>query len=228
MQWQWIRAAEHADAGVPDKYQQGAAYIGVDIARRNDLWVAVVLECIGDVLWVRELCAKRGITFAEQASIINGMVAGYHPIRIAVDQTGMGESPVEQMQEAHGRNRVEGVLLSAPRRLDVATSLREAMEDSRLRLPVDEQLRRDLHSIKAEVTATGAPRLVAERSGTDGHADRFWALALAVAASTTGIQTYAYEPVRTLQYKDPDDDTPQVPDRWHKFCGRAQFGQGSY
>ena len=184
LQWQWIRAAEHADAGVPDKYQQGAAYIGVDIARRNDLWVAVVLERIGDVLWVRELCAKRGITFAEQASIINGMVAGYHPIRIAVDQTGMGESPVEQLQAAHGQSRVEGVLLSAPRRLDVATALREVMEDGRIRLPDDEALRQDLHSIKAEVSITGAPRLVAERSGTDGHADRFWALALACAAAS--------------------------------------------
>ncbi len=69
--------------------------------------------------------------------------------------------------------------MTGPRRLDAATALREAMEDKRLRIPADEALRRDLHSVRAEAGPTGAPRLVAERAGTDGHADRFWALALA-------------------------------------------------
>ena len=184
LNWQWLRHAEHNDAGLPEQYNGGHIYIGVDIARRNDLWVATVLERVGDVLWLRELRAERGITFAEQASIVADLVRRYNPIRIAVDQTGMGEAVVEQMQDAHGKSRVEGVLLTSPKRLAVATAIREALEDGRLRLPANEALRADLHSIKAETGPTGAPRLVAERSGTDGHADRFWALALACAAAS--------------------------------------------
>ncbi len=183
--WELIRAAEDADAGDPEGYAGGHMYIGVDVARRRDLWVAAVLEQAGDVLWVRELRAARNIPFSEQRQIISALAKRYRPLRICVDQTGMGEAVVEQLQDDHGPLRVEGVLMTGPRRLDVATALREALEDRRLRIPADDDLRSDLHSIRAEAGPTGAARLMAERSGTDGHADRFWALALAVAASVS-------------------------------------------
>ncbi len=204
--WQWLRAAEHQQAGVPEHFAGGLTYIGIDVARRQDLWVALVLERVGDVLWVRELIARQGIPFAEQHSIVARLVEDYRPSRIAVDQTGMGEAVVEQLQEAHGKYRVEGIILSAPRRLDVATALREVLEDGRLRIPVDEALRHDLHSIKAETSITGTPRLVAERSGTDGHADRFWALALATAAAQVPAEHFAYEAVSPYYDADDEDD----------------------
>ena len=181
--WELIRAAEDAGAGAPDDYAGGPVHIGIDIGRRHDLWVAAVIETVGDVLWLRELVVRHNITFAEQAAIVAALDHRYRPLRIAVDQTGMGEAVVERWQGAHGRLRVEGVLMTAPRKLDVATALREAMEDRRLRIPADDALRRDLHSIRAEAGPTGAARLVAERGATDGHADRFWALALPCAAA---------------------------------------------
>ena len=53
---------------------------------------------------------------------------------------------------------------------------------------VVEQLREDHGRMTVEGVLLTAPRLVAERAGTDGHADRFWAMALAVlgANSTAG------------------------------------------
>ena len=183
LRWQWLHRAVHQQAGLPAHYAGGITYIGVDVARRNDLWVAVVLERVGDVLWLRQLCAERGITFRQQGDIIRRLTDTYRPIRIAVDQTGMGEAVVEQLQDAHGRVRVDGVLLSAPRRLAVATALRERFEDGTIRISGDRLLADDLHAIKAEQGVTGSPRLVAARTGIDGHADRFWALALACAAA---------------------------------------------
>ena len=184
--WELIRAAEEAAAGDPDAYAGGPVHIGVDIARRRDLWVAAVIETVGDVLWCRELVVRQGITFSEQRQIVAALDHRYRPLRIAVDQTGMGEAVVEQLQDDLGSLRVEGVLMTGPRRLDAATSLREAMEDRRLRIPADDALRRDLHSIRTGAGSTGAPRLIAERGTTDGHADRFWALALACAAAADG------------------------------------------
>ena len=184
--WELIRAAQETAAGDPDAYAGGPVHIGVDIARRRDLWVAAAIETVGDVLWCRELVVRQGITFSEQRQIVAALDARYRPLRIAVDQTGMGESVVEQLQDDLGSLRVEGVLMTGPRRLDAATALREAMEDRRLRIPADDALRRDLHSVRAEAGPTGAPRLVAERGTTDGHADRFWALALACAAAADG------------------------------------------
>ena len=191
--WEMIRAIEHALAGDPDAFAGGVAYIGVDVARRRDLWVAAVIERVGDVLWLRELVVRQGISFSEQRGIVRDLAARYRPSRIAVDQTGMGEAVVEQLQEDHGVTRVEGVLMTGPRRLDVATALREAAEDKRLRIPADDDLRRDLHSIRTEAGPTGAPRLQADTVETDGHADRFWALALACAAAAGGVGAFAGE-----------------------------------
>ena len=184
--WESIRACEDPTAGDPAAFAGGAATVGVDVARRRDLWVAAVLEQVGDVLWLRELAVRQGIPFSQQRAVVGDLAARYRPVRIAVDQTGMGEAVVEQLQEDLGRVTVEGVLMTGPRRLDVATALREAVEDRRLRIPPDGELRRDLHAVRAETGPTGAPRLLAERSGTDGHADRFWALALACTAARDG------------------------------------------
>lgn len=179
LNWEWIRNTQHDLAGLPDLYMGRFTYIGVDVARRKHFWVAVVLEQVGDILWERELLAERNIKFSEQAAIIRRLVQRYRPLRIIVDQTGMGEAVVEQMQDEYGEARVEGVLLSAPRRLDVATVLRERFEDGTIRISKDQILADDLHSIKKDkaTAGTSGPRLVAETS--DGHADRFWALALA-------------------------------------------------
>ena len=188
--WELIRAAEHPEAGAPERRADGGCFIGVDVARRRDLWVAVAIEAVGDVRWVRELRAERDIPFSAQHQIVADLVERFRPARIAVDQTGMGEEFVERLQERHGRHRVEGVLLTGPRRLDLATALRECLEDRRLRIPPDEALRRDLHAVRAQAGPTGAPRLIANRAGTDGHADRFWALALAVGAAASGPSAF--------------------------------------
>ena len=184
--WELIRAIEDAAAGQPEGFAGGVTYIGVDVARRRDLWVAAVIERVGDVLWLRELVVRQGIPFSEQRAIVRALAERYRASRIAVDQTGMGEAVVEHLQEDHGTTRVEGVLMTGPRRLDVATALREAAEDRRLRIPPDEALRRDLHAVRTEAGPTGAPRLIADRGETDGHADRFWAIALACAAAASG------------------------------------------
>ena len=193
--WDAIRRCEHPDAGRPGDAPGGPTFIGVDVARRGDLWALAVLETVADVLWLRELVVERGIPFAQQRAIVRAAVDRHRPARVAVDQTGMGEAFVEQLQDAHG-SLVEGVLLTGPKRLDVATALRERVEDTRLRIPRDDALRADLHSIRREGGAgAAAPRLVAS-GGTDGHADRFWALALAAHAAAQGAAVYAYRPVR--------------------------------
>jgi len=173
------------DAGAPGVYQGGSVYVGMDFAARGDLTVIAVLELLGDVLWLRELLELRAVSFAEQLATLDRVLRDYRVVRAALDQTGLGEMPVQEAQRRHGSYRIEGVLFTAARKLDMATALKERMEDKRLRLPVGHApLRQDLHSVQRVAGATGAPRLVADRQ--DGsHADRFWALALAAAAAHT-------------------------------------------
>ena len=114
-----------------------------------------------------------------------------------MDQTGMGEKPVEDAVRRYGRHVVEGVVFSAPRRLDLATELRARFEDRRIRIPRgDQALRADLHGVRRVAGPTGTPRLVVEaEDGADSHSDRFWAAALAAGAASAGPARYGYRPV---------------------------------
>ena len=180
-----ITACEHEGAGLPAGYAGGPAYVGVDIGRRHDLFVIWVLEALGDVLWTRELIARKGATFAEQGALLDDVLARYRVLRVAMDQTGMGEMPVEEAQRRHGTSRVEGVLFTAANKLALATLGKQAFEDRRLRIPLgDTALRADLHKLQKVSGPTGSPRFVAD-SDAGGHADRTWALFLAVSAAST-------------------------------------------
>jgi phage FluMu gp28-like protein len=190
-----IAGVENEHAGIPLHYAGGPVFVGVDIAARNDLFVIWVLELVGDILWTREVIARRRISFAEQDDLLAEVMQNYRVVRVRMDQTGMGEKPVEDAKRRHGSTRVEGVLFSVASKLDMATSLKERFQDRRVRIPGgDPALRADLHAIKSQVGATGQRRLIAD-SDTDGHADRFWAAAMAVSAAQTGYQAYDYRPV---------------------------------
>lgn len=182
-----INSVEHDHAGIPENYTGGACFVGVDIAARNDLFVIWVLEQAGDVFWTREIIARRRISFAEQDALLDDVFARYRVLRCCMDQTGMGEKPVEDAQKRHGTSRVEGVLFTVPNRLALATVGKEAFEDRTIRIPEGSaELRNDLHKLKKEVSATGTPRFVAD-SDAAGHADRAWACFLALnAASSPG------------------------------------------
>ena len=60
LSWEQIHAVEHSQAGDPGRYAGGRTVIGNDIARQRHLWVASVLELVGDVAWTRQLGRAEG------------------------------------------------------------------------------------------------------------------------------------------------------------------------
>lgn len=210
-----INAVEDDQAGEPEGYLGGPCYLGMDFAARGDLSVIWCLERVGDVLWDRELVVMRRAPFSEQLAEFDRLMRRYRVERAALDQTGMGESPTQELQARWGATRVAGVLFTAAAKLDMATTLKQRMEDRRLRLRHgDAALRADLHSVERVAGATGIPRLVAEREA-GSHADRFWGLALAVSAAADSAWDAAWQPaptgagwnapVRAIDDDDPDD-----------------------
>jgi phage FluMu gp28-like protein len=198
-----IFACEDADAGDPGKYQGGLVYVGNDIAARRDLWVAWVLELVGDVLWTREVRVLRRASFAEQDAVLDEIMRRYRVSRLWMDQTGMGEKPVEDAKRRYGASRVEGLLFTNAAKLDIATAGKSRLEDRKLRIPAgDMHLRADLHKPKRVVGPTGIARFIAEDDG-EGHADRFWALMLACGAAQVAPVEYSYTPA--LQRRAMDE-----------------------
>lgn len=196
-----INGAEHPDAGYPELYQGGDTVIGNDIAIRNDLWVCWVKEVIGDVLWTREISILHRTKFAEHDAEMDRLFYKYNPYRIAMDQTGMGEKPVEDAKGRYGEHRVEGVLFTSGSKQLLATVGKESFEDRRERIPQGNQpLREDLHSLKRTATLNNNVRFDADRTG-GSHGDRVWSGFLATYAATSPIEMFSYESVNA-NYND--------------------------
>jgi len=182
-----INSVEHDHAGIADHYMGGPCYVGVDIATRSDNFVIWVDELVGDVLWTREVIVRKRISFAEMDALQDDVEQRYKVARYCMDQTGMGEKPVEDAKRRYGHTRVEGVLFTAANKQTLATLIKESFEDRKSRIPMgDEKLRGDLHRVRKITSPTGAPRFDAD-ADANGHADRFWAKALACLAAH-GVQ----------------------------------------
>lgn len=161
-------------------------YAGYDIGRRRDLSALWVWQIVGDVYWLRLLQELTGEDrkWSSQERLLDTLMARPDVTRLCGDQTGMGEQLIEQRIDKWGDHRVEGVLLTAPRKVALAGPFKGLFEDRRCRIPQHDALREDLHKTRKLVTAGGNVRLHAE-SDEDGHADRFWAGALATEAASS-------------------------------------------
>ncbi|MCR6497077.1 hypothetical protein LJB71_13165 [Thermomonas sp. S9] len=131
------------------------------------------------MLALREMQVMRGESFAAQLARLDAVMRQYRVARVAIDQTGMGEMPVQEAQRRHGQYRVSGVIFTQASKLDMAVALKDRMQARRLLMPdvhgnARDALIDDLRAVRMEPGAGGVPKLMAERDGR-GHADRFGA-----------------------------------------------------
>jgi phage FluMu gp28-like protein len=180
--WDLITSGEHKDAGKPELYQGGDCYVGMDIARRRHLTIIWVDEKIGDVLVTREVVRMKNATFAAQDAELDRVFEQYKVRRCCMDQTGIGEKPVEDAKKRHGEYRVEGVLFTGPVKQHLAQGLKQRYEDRKVRTPEDKDIRAAHHAVRKTTTIAGNPRFDADQTEL-GHADEFWAHGLAVHAA---------------------------------------------
>jgi phage FluMu gp28-like protein len=88
----------------------------------------------------------------------------------------------ESAVETNGAHRVQPITFTPGVKSDLAARLRVLVENARIRIPADDTIRRDWHSLRRAITPAGYFRFDATRNN-HGHADRFWAAALAVHAA---------------------------------------------
>lgn len=160
---------------------QGQLCAGVDIGRKKDLTVLWVVEKLGDVFYTRHVEVMERMRKSDQEKILWPWFEKCD--RVCIDSTGLGIGWVDDAQDKFGEQRVEGVNFSGPVKEALAYPLKGAMEDRTVRIPDDPKIRADLRKVQKTTTAAGNIRFVAE-STPDGHADRFWALALALHAGS--------------------------------------------
>ncbi len=172
---------------------RGPLFAGLDIGRKKDLTVLWVLEKLGDVLYTRAVIELRNMPKPDQEKVIWPILQWVD--RACFDNTGLGIGWTDDAQRAFGQYRIEGVTFTGQTKEAMAYPVRGAMEDKKLRIPYKPEIRADLRAVTKVTTAAGNIRFTAERS-ENGHADRFWALALAVHAASNGAHGDTYTPTR--------------------------------
>ncbi len=160
----------------------GRLFAGVDIGRKKDLTVLWVVELIGDVFYTRHVETMEKMRKSAQEKILWPWFEICD--RICIDATGLGIGWSDDAQDEFGEQRVEAVTFTPQVKEALAYPLRGAMDDRKVRIPDDAKIRADLRKVHKVVSSAGNIRFVAE-STPDGHADRFWALALALHAGST-------------------------------------------
>jgi phage FluMu gp28-like protein len=193
--YELISSCEDPEAGRPELYKGGPCFFGNDIGLRHDLWVLPVFEEVGDVLWCRELIRLKKKKFTEHDAEMERVFLRYRIARGRMDQTGMGEKPVEDAKRRYGESRVEGVIFTPGNRLLMANAGKQAFQDRKIRIPPDTALRDSLHKLQSVPGQNNQPRFMAT-SDAAGHADEAWAIFLAVTAADWPVAIYEYEAVK--------------------------------
>jgi phage FluMu gp28-like protein len=180
---------------------EGELYLGQDFARTQDLSVQAVLEKNGSSFRTLGVLVMRSMRTPEQNRQLDLVAATPKFRKASLDMTGNGLGLFEYAEEKHGSDKIEGVNFSSTEPVSdrirsegrrsptarvteiMATNLVGVFEDRAIEIPADPQLRDDLRKPEKIVSPGGRVSIAAARDAS-GHADFFWAYALAVRAAT--------------------------------------------
>lgn len=172
--------------------KDGVLYIGYDIAKKRDATSIFVLGKLQDgrkkVYGYEELRAK---DFEYQINCIRQLLKSLPIRRVCLDSTGMGSPIAERLEKEFGA-KIEGILFNTESKEIMAQNIKIGLQRKEFILPNDKRLHHQIHSIRRIPTIGGHFRYDADRD-ENGHADSFWAFALANNACTDGKSHGFYE-----------------------------------
>jgi phage FluMu gp28-like protein len=200
--YELIGQAESASCPIDPR---GSTYIGMDIGRKHDLTVIWQLCRLGDVFWTTKLKTLEKTPFRDQLDVLCRILDNERVTRCCIDSTGIGAMLAEEAQRRFGEYKVEAVPFTSASKDEMANTMLQCFQDAQIRIPQSREIREDLHKVAKVITSAGNIRYQAE-SDEAGHADRFWALALALhaAGNDNGYADALYIP-NTSRYGHSDD-----------------------
>jgi len=168
-----------ADAYRPEKHGH-LLYMGYDVARRRDAAVIFIIGVLpnGKKVSVAHIEMINRTFEYQRDQVRKIMRSGLPVVRCCIDQGGLGEDTTETLQREFSTTRIEGVMFNTESKAELAMGIREGLEKREFLLQDDGRFHRQIHSIKRIPTSGYAFRYDSERDEM-GHADSFWAWALA-------------------------------------------------
>jgi len=155
-------------------------YAGWDVARNRDLSVIWLIETVGDISWTRGVIEMRDQSTPSQMAEARKLMPMIR--RLVIDKSSMGLTIYEQLYQEFG-DAIEGVQFTLATKETLAVGAKRRLEEAKARIPDTPMIRNSFRSVKKTVTSTGQARFDAEHDAQHGHADHFWAFAMAESAA---------------------------------------------
>lgn len=162
----------------------GDLYAGFDVARHRDLSLIWLDEMVNTTARCRGVANLSKQPFGVQKLVLFAILKHPKMRRCCIDQTGIGAQLAEEAVTMFG-SRAEGVTFTNASKEALAVGIKNSFQGGRDAIPPDTNIRLSLHTVKKIATAAGNFRFDADRDEKIGHADHFWAKALAVEARST-------------------------------------------
>lgn len=168
--------------GYEQRIYDGSIYSGVDVGRTNDRFV--IANCgteyqVGDSADKYKLLhvdSYKKLSFDSMRDMIDDVFKRYTVQRMQIDKTGIGMDLAESVEKKH--SNAQGVWFTQKSKARLALNMLKLAEEKRLILPNDPAVLAQLHAVKKLSTPKGI-KYDAARDDS-GHADTFWAVALAL------------------------------------------------
>ncbi|MCL2726532.1 MAG: terminase family protein [Polyangiaceae bacterium] len=155
---------------------EGRIVAGFDVGRTRDRSELAVFEEIEDRFTARMLRSFEGTPFAEQEAELRRLLGTLPVARLYIDQSGIGMNLAENLSRDFPQ--VVGQTFTNEAKERWATNFKILLQRRDVTLPRHRELVGQIHSIKRRVLPSGKVSFDAERNAR-GHADKFWAVALA-------------------------------------------------
>ncbi|MGN6110851.1 MAG: terminase large subunit domain-containing protein [Kofleriaceae bacterium] len=164
---------DFSDVGRPE----GRLVAGFDVGRTRDRSELALFDDRGGRKVCRLLRRYDKVRFGDQEADLRRMLNTLPIARLSIDRSGIGMNLAENLELDFPQVVGENFTNDSKERW--ATDLKILFQRRDIELPRDRELIAQTHSIKRRVLPSGKVTFDAERTERGGHADRFWAIALA-------------------------------------------------
>lgn len=207
--WEEIRSATHADLYAEIVITRGVAIgaaltairqlaaacrrghaeqvmcAGFDVGRTRNTSELVIagMTTAGDYP-IRAVITLDATPYDAQRDVLTAALAELPILRLWIDRNGIGSQIAEEM-EAHAPAIAMGAQFTVTSKQLWATTAKRLIQQNRVKLPAQRDLAYQMHSIK-RLLGAGRQSIFDTESNEKHHADKAWALFLALAAAEAG------------------------------------------
>ena len=157
-------------------FPDGRIVAGFDVGRTRDRSELAVFEEHNNRFTCRMLRSYNQVPFSEQETDLRRLLNTLPVARLSIDKSGIGMNLAENLARDYPQVVPEAFSNDSKERW--ATDFKILLQRRDVILPRDREMVGQIHSIKRRVLPSGKVSFDAERTSR-GHADRFWAIALA-------------------------------------------------